>query len=53
MLKGEDYLEDEMNHWIIANVIIAFICLIGMTGVNTCFGIIGQNVTIKIRELLY
>jgi len=40
-LKGPDYLEDEMTYWVLVNVVIANVCLVGMTGVSACFGIIG------------
>jgi len=41
MLKGPDYLEDETNFWVIMTVIVAFVCLIGMTFRGAAFGFIG------------
>jgi len=52
-LKGPDYQTDELNFWVLMNVVIAFTCLVGMTCRMTCFGFIGQNVTLKIRDILY
>jgi ATP-binding cassette subfamily B (MDR/TAP) protein 1 len=51
--KGPDYLEDELIYWVLVNVVVAQICLVGITARSSCFGIIGQNVTLKIRALLY
>lgn len=53
MLKGPDYLEDETNFWVIMSVVVAHVCLIGMTVRGAAFGFIGQNVTLKIRHVLY
>lgn len=39
--KGPDYLEDETNFWVIMTVIVAFVCLIGMTFRGAAFGFIG------------
>lgn len=34
-------------------VVMALVCLVGLTGRGACYGVIGQNVTLKIRAVLY
>jgi hypothetical protein len=53
IMKGPDYLEDETNYWVICTVVVAFVCLFGMAFRGAAFGFIGQNVTLKIRHILY
>lgn len=53
ILKGPDYLRQELDFWVLMTVLMGFLCLIGISGRGACFGFIGQNVTLKIRRLLY
>lgn len=51
--KGPDYLRDTMDYWVIWTVCIAFGCLIASSIRGAAFGFLSNNVTIKIRAILY
>lgn len=53
MVKGPDYLRDELDFWVLMAVAMAFIALFCMSTRGAAFGFIGQNVTLKIRRVLY
>ena len=48
-LKGPDYLQEELNFWVLMTVLMGVVCLVGIGGRGACFGFIGQNVTLRIR----
>jgi len=53
MLHGPDYLREELDFWVLMTCLMAVISLLGMTLRGTAFGFLGQNVTLKIRDILY
>lgn len=42
-----------MEYWVLWSLAVAFGCLIAASVRGACFGFLGNNVTIKIREILY
>lgn len=53
MTEGPDYVKNEMDFWVIMTLITAFACLLAMSIRGAAFGFLGNNVTIKIRTILY
>jgi len=53
MTEGPDYVKKEIDFWVIITLGVAFGCLIAMAIRGAAFGFLGNNVTIKIRTILY
>lgn len=53
MKEGPDYVRESLDYWVIWTIGIAHGCLIAMSIRGTAFGFLSNNVTIKIRKILY
>jgi len=53
VIEDPDYLQTELNFWVLMTCLMAVICFVGFSGRSAAFGFIGQNVTLKIRNVLY
>ena len=50
---GQNYLREELDYWVLVAVTMAIVALICMTVKGAAFGFIGENITLKIRKVLY
>ena len=50
---GIDFLKREVIYWSMYMLIIGLLCFFSMTGAKKSFGTLTNNVTYKIRNLLY
>jgi len=53
LIEGPDYLMDEVDFWSLMVVVLAFVCLFCISVRGAAFSNLGQNVTMKIRTILY
>lgn len=52
-LYHDNYLRENIDYWVFVTIGISFACLFAISIRGAAFGHLGQNVTIKIRTLLY
>lgn len=53
LMEGPDYYRETLDLWVWMTVLMGVVCFVGLSTRGACFGFIGQNVTLKIRRLLY
>lgn len=53
MTEGPDYYRENLDFWVWMTVLMGVISFFGLSTRGACFGFIGQNVTLKIRRMLY
>ena len=51
--EGKGYVRESLDYWVMWTLIIAHACLIAMAIRGSAFGFLSNNVTLKIRTILY
>jgi hypothetical protein len=53
MKEGKGYVRETLDYWVWWTLATAHICLLAMAVRGSAFGFLSNNVTLKIRTILY